>query len=81
MTIVSWTGYVAWNDEQEWTWKETFLFSVQFKDDAVNIKNQSVYIHLRVIIAIFLFVCCTFKVLFSTGLRNIKLKHFQTYAI
>jgi hypothetical protein len=80
MTIVSWTGYAASNDEQEWTWKETFLFSVQFKDDTVNIKNQSVYIHITDIIAIFLFVCI-FKDVFSTGLQNIRLTHFQNYAI
>jgi hypothetical protein len=80
MTIVSWTGYAASNDEQEWTWKEAVLFSVQFKDDIVNIKNQSVYIHLTDIIAIFLFVCIL-KVVFSTGLRNINLTHSQTYAV
>jgi len=68
MTIVSWTGYVPSNGEQERTWKETILFSIQFKDDRVHIKNQSVYIHLTYIIAIFLFVCCIFKVVFSTGL-------------
>lgn len=58
MTTVSQTGYVASNDQQEWTWKETVLFSVQLKDDTVNIKNQSVYIHPRDILAIFLFFCC-----------------------